>query len=268
MNGKRKWISFGYLALLIAVNAYPAKALEFGCGEIQEVCDFSLSAHQTYRNLELGSWKTVRRVEFSARSTGRFNTGFEVLLDGMVIGSGSVNTLGHRQSFSFSTSTTSHTLGFRRTYGDSVKIEDIKVAYESEREDPRPYPMPENPCEMENDCRVSWPLPLPLSSRNDASRFAKRAIELSDILEHAASHSEYGEYLLPIKKTGALAFSTCNARGPGSRICKDKLVTLGQQIKTAREYLEGSFERDIAFRAATELWGMPEAIGDWLDVEI
>ena len=100
---------------------------------------------------------------------------------------------------------------------------------------------------------------------NEAMAIASRAIELAQQMEHFCSYAELGRYVLPLKKTAGRAYSVASVRNPISMRVHEALAALRGQIAFARDFLNGSMERDATFDLAVEFLTLEEQISGLLE---
>ena len=109
---------------------------------------------------------------------------------------------------------------------------------------------------------------LPFDTYNYRSRMgaiANRVIILVDRLDAYTDYASYGSYLLPIKKSAAMARARAETFGDASRSSRVYYENLLNCLDAAEEYLSNMYERNAAFDLATELLGMREHLRDTLD---
>ncbi len=201
-------------------------------------------------------WRRVERIHIDAYSRYRSST-LKVLVNGSTKDSLYVPT--HDPSYTVDIHETTSTVQlWNRGYGDVV-VTSVEVEVDRDwvrpiyRDKPNPPPAP--------------PVgPIPFPSKNEASKFARRAAELVDGLRpYADPATEFVTYLMPIKTVAGRALAQANAHGPGSAVTRTNLEALQKQIEFAEPYIDATLKKDAPFEMVVELVSLKESIKDYLD---
>lgn len=97
-------------------------------------------------------------------------------------------------------------------------------------------------------------------TQSSASTLAERAIDAINLLKPSANYSQLGEYLLPIRKSGARLRVAVAANSTYSTAVRIALRDLQSNIARATKYLNQNLETDTNFDLATELMIIQEQI--------
>ncbi len=191
------------------------------------------------KSFSLGNWRFVKKVFIQAEANQQAT--IEVLVNGDV--KGTVLVPGNDPSYVVTLGESLQSLELRHVQGGGVRISSI-LALQSEEE----------------FVEEEFDLPFNAEHRNEASDLAIATIRLVDQLEPFTNHSDYGVYLLPIKKAAARTYAKSIARGVLSREVRNSLYGLKAEITLARAYISDTFERDAAFALSVELLAMREKL--------
>ncbi|MBI4043037.1 MAG: hypothetical protein HY391_06140 [Deltaproteobacteria bacterium] len=208
---------------------------------------FRLADGETF-TLSLREWRHVQKIYVQAEGS-RGDATFEVIANGDV--KGTIHVPGRDPSYVVTIGEAVNSIQFRHIQGYAVSIRDVTAVLSdwSGRDQGGFY----------GGRKTSLPV------RNLSMQLASEAITLADQLEHYSNFSEYGTYLLPIKKVAARVYALASARGDLSWRVRDSLIYLKTQIAFASGYIEESFERDAIYELAIRLLTLQERIDDLLD---
>ena len=210
------------------------------------IAPFYLSPGET-RTVQLGNdWHHVQKIYIQANGAHSQDATFQVIANGDV--KGTIYVPGRDPSYVVTIASVADSIQLQHVSGGTAHVRSITVVRSCRSVRATP------PGEFYSDDY--------LSARNEASRLARRAITIVDKLQPFASHSEFGWYLLPIKKSAAIAYAAAEARGPISATVHVSLRQLKAQIEYAIPYIDETFERSGVFELAIEL----KSLGDRLDM--
>lgn len=107
---------------------------------------------------------------------------------------------------------------------------------------------------------VQPPQQFAMPVHTEMGKISARVIWLVNQLENYTNYKTYGQYLLPIRKAGAVALATAEARGDASLSARATYEDLLTTMDAAAPYISNAFEIDYALNLAVELMSKRELI--------
>ncbi len=239
----------GIVLSLLSVSVAQAYSTSTETVELLSYQTWLYNSQTNTINLPSSQWRNVQKL-FIQASGQNYDATFEVVVNGDV--KGTIHVPGRDPSYVVTVGEVTNSIQLRHVSGSTVHIKSIQAVLST-------VSVPCSNCELPPIAPGYEPMPLPY--RNEASYLAREAIRIVDRLEGYASYSEYGTYLLPVKKAAARAYASSQARGPLSLNVREHLLALKQAILFSIPYIEVTFERDYAFELAIQL----KSLGDRLD---
>jgi len=212
--------------------------------------------------LPFSGWRYVKKIYIRAGGASNIDGTFEVIANGDT--KGTVYVPGQDPHYIVTIGEVVRSIEIRHISGGAINVYNIKGAMSKRIQKSQP---------LDNElfgngsicCGNSIKSNDHFSTANQSSKLARKAIRLVDKLEGFANYSEYGQYLLPIKKAAGRAYANATARGDLSKVTRQSLLVLKRQIEFACIYLDEAFERDHVFSLAVDLMSLGERIDDLLD---